>query len=110
MLVQEMGFSELEVVRCIEKYLSTSTSESEKVDDIPELVDMLEAKTSMTILVKLVDPKDVMDVDSSEDEDKEAQKSGNERQPPTKTINNIDNNKLMTINSYDKLIKYRQFY
>ena len=27
-----------------------------------------------------------------------------------KDINNIDNNKLMTINSYDKLIKYRQFY
>ncbi|MDA9624886.1 PBP1A family penicillin-binding protein [Candidatus Pelagibacter bacterium] len=25
-------------------------------------------------------------------------------------INNIDNNKLITINSYDKLIKYRQFY
>ncbi len=27
-----------------------------------------------------------------------------------KDINNIDNNKLITINSYDKLIKYRQFY
>ena len=25
-------------------------------------------------------------------------------------INNIDNNKLISINSYDKLIKYRQFY
>ena len=27
-----------------------------------------------------------------------------------KDINNIDNNKLSQINSYDKLIKYRQFY
>ena len=27
-----------------------------------------------------------------------------------KDINNIDNNKLISINSYDKLIKYRQFY
>jgi len=27
-----------------------------------------------------------------------------------KDINNIDNNKLITINTYDKLIKYRQFY
>ena len=25
-------------------------------------------------------------------------------------INNIDNNELISINSYDKLIKYRQFY
>ncbi len=28
----------------------------------------------------------------------------------SKDINNIDNNKLISINSYDKLIKYRQFY
>ena len=28
----------------------------------------------------------------------------------TKDINNIENNKLISINSYDKLIKYRQFY
>ncbi|RPG99771.1 MAG: PBP1A family penicillin-binding protein [Candidatus Pelagibacter sp. TMED153] len=28
----------------------------------------------------------------------------------TKDINNIDNNKLISINSYDKLVKYRQFY
>ena len=27
-----------------------------------------------------------------------------------KDINNLDNNKLISINSYDKLIKYRQFY
>ena len=27
-----------------------------------------------------------------------------------KDINNIDNNKLISINSYDKLVKYRQFY
>ena len=27
-----------------------------------------------------------------------------------KDINNINNNKLISINSYDKLIKYRQFY
>ena len=27
-----------------------------------------------------------------------------------KDINNIDNNKLISIGSYDKLIKYRQFY
>ena len=27
-----------------------------------------------------------------------------------KDINNIDNNKLISIQSYDKLIKYRQFY
>ena len=27
-----------------------------------------------------------------------------------KDINNIDNNKLILINSYDKLIKFRQFY
>ena len=27
-----------------------------------------------------------------------------------KDINNIDNNKLISISSYDKLIKYRQFY
>ena len=27
-----------------------------------------------------------------------------------KDINNIDNNKLISINNYDKLIKYRQFY
>ena len=27
-----------------------------------------------------------------------------------KDINNIDNNKLISVNSYDKLIKYRQFY
>ena len=28
----------------------------------------------------------------------------------SKDINNIDNNNLISINSYDKLIKYRQFY
>ena len=28
----------------------------------------------------------------------------------SKDINSIDNNKLISINSYDKLIKYRQFY
>ena len=28
----------------------------------------------------------------------------------SKDINNIDNNKLISINSYDKLVKYRQFY
>ena len=28
----------------------------------------------------------------------------------SKDINNINNNKLISINSYDKLIKYRQFY
>ena len=27
-----------------------------------------------------------------------------------KDINNINNNKLISIHSYDKLIKYRQFY
>tara|TARA_A100001015_G_C14616008_1_gene566062 strand:+ start:197 stop:649 length:453 start_codon:yes stop_codon:yes gene_type:complete len=27
-----------------------------------------------------------------------------------KDINNIDNNELISVNSYDKLIKYRQFY
>ena len=27
-----------------------------------------------------------------------------------KDINNIGNNKLISINNYDKLIKYRQFY
>ena len=27
-----------------------------------------------------------------------------------KDINNMDNNGLISINSYDKLIKYRQFY
>ena len=27
-----------------------------------------------------------------------------------KDINNIDNNKLISINNYDKLVKYRQFY
>ena len=27
-----------------------------------------------------------------------------------KDINNINNNKLISINNYDKLIKYRQFY
>ena len=27
-----------------------------------------------------------------------------------KDINSIDNNKLISINSYDKLVKYRQFY
>ena len=27
-----------------------------------------------------------------------------------KDIKNIDNNELIPINSYDKLIKYRQFY
>jgi len=28
----------------------------------------------------------------------------------SKDINNIDNNELISISSYDKLIKYRQFY
>ena len=28
----------------------------------------------------------------------------------SRDINNIDNNELISINTYDKLIKYRQFY
>ena len=45
----------------------------------------------------------------------DAARSGNDKNSiiealKYKDINNIDNNKLISINTYDRLIKYRQFY